>query len=116
MTAADEVALRDKSTAPQMLVTVTWLSLERLYKITAGDGPDALNAYLTLYELHAACTDPAHKVFGDFGQRLQDLGLACGVQADGTVTVHEIVRHIVLSALDVSEDGQTIHLVSPYAG
>ena len=87
--------LKNGSEEEESLIAVTMMSLDNLvqtYPIVA-------------YELVEICRNPAHKPFGNSGDRLQELGL----MQNGIV--HESVKNIVLSAFE--GEGFDIKLTYP---
>lgn len=66
-----------------------------------------------VYELTMLCRDAAHKLWGDTRQELWSLKLIA-IDIDGTPTVHESTRNIVLSAM--TGDEADMSLGSPIAG
>ncbi len=90
--------LRNGSEEAPPLVSVTMVSLERLFQ----EKP------IVAYELRELCKNPAHKLFGKAGDDLKALNL---VQPDGRV--HDSIRNIVLSAFE--GEGLEMHMVSPVA-
>jgi hypothetical protein len=94
------VQLKNGSEELDTLVTVTMVSLESLLQ----------SAPIVFYELVVLCRDSNHQLFGNAGERLEELGL---VTLDGTgqAQVHGSIRNVVLSA--VTGDGLEMSLGSP---
>ena len=87
--------LKNGSEEEKDLIAVTMSSLENLvqtYPIVA-------------YELVEVCRNPAHKLFGNSGNRLQELGL----MQNGIV--HDRLKNIVLSAFE--GEGLNLKLTFP---
>lgn len=68
---------------------------------------------IAFFELAMACRNPAHVVFGQCGSRLMERHLIADQCLDGTVSIHQDVRSVVLNGTE--GDGGELHLVSPVA-
>jgi hypothetical protein len=100
----DQVRLKDGFEAPRAVIQTTMTTLQHL---AAGEP-------LALIELTAACRNPAHKAWTGATATLTHFALAEQVNGDGTLRIHEIVRHVVLSAVE-GEDELSLTLGSPVA-
>ena len=92
------VALRTGREVPDGLVQPVLLSLGLL----------AEHSPVALYELAMLARDPWHRLFGNTGQLLTELGLV-----DQAGKLHDATRDVVLAT--VEGDGLDMCLVSPYA-
>jgi hypothetical protein len=90
------VTLKNGSQELSSLVQMTMLSLRLLFE----ENP------IVAYELCELCKNPGHRIFGDCGAKLVQLGL---LQQGGAV--HGSIRNIVLSA--ISGEGLEMTLGSP---
>lgn len=92
------VKLRDGHDVPEVAVRTIMLSLRELLA----------HEPIAFYELHAACQDPGHVIFGNCGDKLRERGFLNGSRPVGTV------RDVVLAA--VAGEGFELYLQSPLAG
>ena len=90
--------LRNGSEEATALVTVTMMSLKRLFE----EKP------IVVYELTMKCRDSSHEFFGESESDLQELAL---VDSDGRI--HGSIKNIILSA--VQGEGLDMTLGSPKA-
>ena len=97
MSGTETVVLKNGAEEAEPLVRVTMMSLQDLMK------KDPIG----FYELVELCKDRHHKLFGNTGKELVARGLVNGG------TVHDSIRHIVLSA--VKGEGLDMTLTNPIA-
>jgi hypothetical protein len=100
----DLIRLKDGFEAPDAAVRTTMINMQHV----------AETEPLALIELTAACRNPAHKAWPGATGTLTRLALVQDVHEDGTLRIHEIVRHVVLSAVE-GDDELNLTLCSPVA-
>lgn len=106
-TAHGMVVLKDGTKTPRVAVNVILISLTGLRE----QNP------IALYELVMLCRNQGHRLFGNTGQDLVDLGLIEEAPSSDAMqdsyTVHDVTRSIILSATE--GEGLDLKLVNPIA-
>lgn len=100
MDASKMIVLKNGEEVPHVSVLVTMLQLRALEK----------KNIIALFELHAFCLDHEHNFFLDSAEQLVKESLLTPLEGGG-YTVHDIIRAIVLSA--VEGEGLDFHITSP---
>lgn len=96
----ETVKLRNGTTETKPLVATVRFAMDRLMESTP----------IAIYDLTMICRDRSYKPFGKIGPDLQALSLGT-MNPDGTMSVHESIRNIVLSS--VEGDGMDMQIVDP---